>query len=229
MTVVVEIRRGTLRFSERAPGRATWHSLAFGADFDPGNLAFGPMACHDEHLLAAGAGFDTHRHSGLTIVTWVLSGALGHTSSLGEDRRVAPGEVAVLMTGDGVEHAEHAVEKATRFVQVWLSGTDPEPSYAVSAATPTADFSLVTSPRPGARFYVANPVAGQTLSLPTSALAHLFVASGALMRSSLADPLATGDAFRITDEPSVSVTTAVDSQLLLWAFDDVGDQAADPA
>ena len=45
---------------------------------------------------------------------------------------------------------------------------------------------------------------------------HCFVARGALLRSSLAEPLEAGDAFCFTDEPAHEVTPAVDSELLVW-------------
>ena len=83
LQVRVEIRRGSTRFVEREQGRLTRHSFSFGADYDPARLEFGPMVCHDDHLLGPGRGFDTHRHSGLEIVTYVVSGALRHTDSTG--------------------------------------------------------------------------------------------------------------------------------------------------
>src|SRR5689334_10082208 len=97
----VEIRRGTDRFVDRAPGRRTLHAFSFGTSYDPERVAFGPMVCHDEHLLRSGEGFDTHRHADLVIVTWVLSGALTHTDSSGAATTLAPGQVAVLHAGAG--------------------------------------------------------------------------------------------------------------------------------
>ena len=38
---------------------------------------------------------------------------------------------------------------------------------------------------------------------------HVFVATGALLRFSLAEPLSAGDAMLLTDEPSYDVTAAV--------------------
>jgi hypothetical protein len=45
------------------------------------------------------------------------------------------------------------------------------------------------------------------------------VATGALIRSSLAEPLAAGDAFEITGDHDVTVTAAVPTQLLVWSFE----------
>lgn len=218
--VGVEIRRASARFAERPPGRATWHSFSFGQAYDPENVGFGPMSCHDEHLLRNGTGFETHRHSDLVIVSWVLSGALVHTGPEGSTT-VSPGEVAVLRTGAGVEHSEVAAAPQTRFVQVWLSpdATGGEASYDVSAAA-LVDGELVEVARPtaGAAFSVARLEAGQTVTLPEAPLVHVFVARGALVRSSMAEPLEAGDVFRFTDEPAHEVTAAVPTELLVWAL-----------
>ena len=119
--MTVEIRRGSTRFVEREAGRVTRHSFSFGAHYDPARLGFGPMVCHDDHLLGPGRGFDTHRHSGLEIVTYVVSGSLRHTDSTGATSVVPAGSVAVLSAGAGVEHSEVATDEGPcRFVQVWL-------------------------------------------------------------------------------------------------------------
>ena len=56
------------------------------------------------------------------------------------------------------------------------------------------------------------------LTLPDEPLQHVFVATGALLRSSLAEPLSDGDAFRITERPGLAVTAAVPTELLVWTF-----------
>lgn len=223
MPVTTEIRRGSERFVERQSGRLSRHSFAFGASYDAGNLRFGPMVCHDDHLLGAGQGFDTHRHSDLVIVTWLLSGALTHTDSSGASTTVTPGEVAVLRTGAGVEHSEVAAAPQTRFVQVWLAPESPDEvaSYDVTpAALVPGELTSVVSPLPGATFSVAHLETGQVLALPAAPLSHVYVARGALLRSSLAEPLQDGDAFRFTDEPSYDVTAAVPTEILVWSFSD---------
>lgn len=225
MDVTVEIRRASARFTERMPGRATQHSFSFGDQHDPERLRFGPMVCHDDHFLKAGEGFATHPHSGVSIVTWVLDGALSH-DGVGDAVVVAPGQVAVLQTGDGVthppvEHSEVAAEPRTRFVQVWLAADEPAPpSYDVTAVTlEPGILTEVATPLPGARFSVARLRTGDTVELPAAGRVHAFVATGALTRSSLAEPLSAGDAFELIDHPAVRVTAAVPTELLVWSFD----------
>jgi len=221
MPVPTEIRRGSERFVEREPGRLSRHSFSFGSSYDPENLRFGPLVCHDDHLLAEGQGFAPHSHSGLDIVTWVVSGALRHTDATGAEHVVEPGQVAVLTTGSGVEHSEVAAAPQTRFVQVWLTadpdaGTDP--SYVVTPVDLVEGGLTQVAALPAGTFSVARLGTGQTLALPGGPLVHVYVSRGALIRSSLAEPLQDGDAFRFTDEPGHDVTAAVPTELLVWTF-----------
>jgi len=204
----------------------TWHTFSFGSHYDPARVGFGPMVCHDEHLLADGQGFEPHRHAGLEIVTWVVSGVVRHADSRDGATDLAPGSVGVLSAGAGVEHSEIAAAPQTRFVQVWLTADDPdrEPAYAVTpVGTAAGTFVEAVRPRPDALLSVARLAAGESVTAPAAPRRHLYVASGALLRSSLAEPLRAGDAFLVTaadDRPDqdLTVTAAVDTELLLWSF-----------
>ncbi len=201
--MTVEIRRGTDRFVDRSAGRRTLHAFSFGAHYDPDHVAFGPMVCHDDHLLGDGRGFEVHEHSGLVIVSYVVSGALRHSDPTGE-ATLGPGDVGVLHTGRSVEHSEIAVAPQTRFVQVWLADPAPggEASYEVTVAPVT--------PVPGARFSAVHLEPGEMLTTPLAPKVHVFVARGALLRSSLAEPLHDGDAFLFTDEPSYDLVSGTE-------------------
>lgn len=218
--VPVEIRRGSHRFNERVPGRATWHSFSFGSAYDPDNVSFGPMVCHDDHWLGDGVGFEPHRHRDLVIVSWVLTGALRHTGPDGEVT-LTPGSVGVLHSGTGVEHAEVAAAPQTRFVQVWL---EPDadgcgPSYDVTpVGLVPGELSEVCRPTARATLSVARLESNQSIVLPQDPRQHVFVARGALQRSSLAEPLLAGDVFRITDEPGHRLTAAVPTEVLVWGL-----------
>ena len=233
MPVAVEIRRSSERFSTRDRGRLTRHSFSFGAHYDPGNVGFGPLVCHDDHLLGGGLGFEDHPHADVEIVTWVLDGAVEHADGDGHTAVVRPGTVQVQSAGSGIVHREVAATGVgpTRFVQAWLtpdeSGADP--AYD-SAAVTLPDGRLVpvasghredAAARIGtasATFWVARMPAGSTVTLPDEPRQHVFVTRGALVRSSLAEPMADGDAFRVTDQPGLELTAAVPTELLVWSF-----------
>ena len=230
--MTANIRRASARFADRADGRVTHHAFSFGEHYDPEHASFGPMVCHDDHLLGSGRGFEPHRHAGLEILSWVVSGSLVHGDETGgTEAVVAPGSVAVLSAGSGVSHSEHASSDGpTRFVQVWLTPDEPAtaPSYdvvpvplprgelvPVAAADGSAPARIGVA---GATFSVARLDDGATLALPAAPLVHVFVATGALARASLAEPLSAGDALLLVDEPVRSVTAAVPTELLVWTF-----------
>ena len=219
----------------RGEGRTTRHSFSFGDHYDPENVGFGPMVCHDDHLLRGGTGFPDHPHRDLEIVTWVLSGAVVHTASVGPPTTVGAGQVQVLSAGSGVSHSEIAEPGAgpTRFVQTWVrpdeSGAAPSyASAAVGDAFRSGSLAPVVSGHDGAAvarigtasatLHAAVLDAGESVTLPNDPLQHVYVATGSLARFSLAEPLSAGDAFRVIDRPGLSVTAATPTELLVWSF-----------
>ncbi len=246
MPVTMDIRRANARFATREVGRLTRHQFSFGEHYDPDRVRFGPLVCHDEHVLGAGRGFTEHRHTDLEIVTWVLDGGLDHHDSLGTEAVVRPGTLAVLSAGSGVEHRELAAPGSPcRFVQAWLTPDEPggEPAYA---ATDLADADLhdafrVVAAGPdvgddgrshpgalplgvaGATLQIGRFGAGSSVELPPApgVRRHVLVSVGALLRHSLAEPLAAGDVVELSGEhvehPFV-VTTAVPTELMVWTF-----------
>ncbi|KRB78362.1 hypothetical protein ASE01_03555 [Nocardioides sp. Root190] len=228
--MTVEIRRGSSRFTEREAGRLSHHSFSFGAHYDPERLSFGPIVCHDDHLLGRGNGFAEHAHEGLEIVTWVVSGSVVHTDGTGASAVLGTGECGVLSAGAGVRHTELAgPDGPARFVQVWLTPDDAsgEPTHATAGveAVPGAGLVRVVGPGgplsvgvEGAAFEVARLGAGEVLTLPAAERAHVYLTTGALLRFSLAEPLAAGDAICLTDEPSYDVTASVPTEILVWRF-----------
>jgi len=211
--MTVEIRRGTARFESRSQGLLTRHSFSFGDRYDRDNVAFGPLVCHDDHLLAAGRGFEEHRHADVDIVTWVVSGALRSEPG----GVLEPGSVAITHAGDGVAHAETAEVSGTRFVQAWLRSEGGTPSREV-LPVPSQPGRTRACELPGATLSILRMERLDTVTLGEAPLQHVYVVTGALARSSLAEPLSAGDAFRITDHPGLVLTAAAPTELMVWEF-----------
>jgi redox-sensitive bicupin YhaK (pirin superfamily) len=218
------------RFLTRETGRLTRHAFSFGTFYDPERLSFGPLVALNDDLLGRGAGYAAHEHAELVIVTWVVTGCLAHTDNTGTTLQPA-GQLAVTTAGTGTTHSEHAAWEATRLVQMWLTPDSPggsprrevtTPDLAVGGWVTVAGDGGLPLGIAGARLEIAALSAGETVVVPQAPLVHLFVVSGALTRSSLAEPLAAGDAFEITNEGrdhhGFSITSAVPTQLLSWSF-----------
>ena len=221
---------GSGRSSTSAPGRLTHHSFAFGQHYDPANLGFGPLVCHNDDVLSPGAGYPEHPHSELEIVTWVLEGALVHTDSTGASHVLEAGRAQVLSAGSGIRHSEVADlgSGRCRFIQAWLTPETPggRPSYAVGEAPPTtgelaevaggAGLPVGTA---GARLLVARLAPGQAVELPDDPRQHVFAATGTVTLDG--DPLRAGDAVRISSGGGGrTVRAGSASELLVWSFAD---------
>ncbi|PKH42127.1 pirin family protein [Nocardioides alpinus] len=218
---------GSDRSSSTAEGRVTRHSFSFGPHYDPANLGFGPLVCHNDDELAQGAGYAEHPHSELEIVTWVLEGALVHTDSTGARHVVEAGRAQVLSAGSGIRHSEVADPGSgrCRFIQAWITPSAPgtQPSYVLGEAPPAAaglvevvgGYGLPIDAA-GTRLLVARLAPGESVALPEDPRQHVFAATGAASLDGV--PLAAGDAVRLTDEPGRVVRASEATELLVWTF-----------
>jgi quercetin 2,3-dioxygenase len=115
---------------QRADERATFdhgwlqtsHSFSFADYFDPHNVDWGALRVFNDDRVAAAAGFPTHPHRDMEIVTYVLSGHLEHRDSMGNHGVVGPGGVQYMSAGTGVRHSEynHSSTESLHFLQMWV-------------------------------------------------------------------------------------------------------------
>jgi redox-sensitive bicupin YhaK (pirin superfamily) len=82
---------------------------------------FGPIRAIIEGRLEPNTGFATHAHRNAEIVTYIASGALTHTDSLGQSGLIRTGEMHRLSAGYGIIHEERneGVEPERQY-QIWI-------------------------------------------------------------------------------------------------------------
>ena len=123
MPATAEIRRA----ADRAVTTTSWlksrHSFSFGDHYDPGQHPPRAAAGEQRRLRAnRHAGFDTHPHRDMEIVTWVLDGELTHQDSTGNRGVIYPGLAQRMSAGSGILHSEKndSATEPVHFVQMWV-------------------------------------------------------------------------------------------------------------
>jgi quercetin 2,3-dioxygenase len=135
----------TLRPShERGRTTLNWlksaHTFAFNNYFDPRHTGFRQLRVINDDWVKPGAGFGTHSHRDMEIITYVLEGALEHRDSTGNGSVIRPGDVQRMSAGTGISHSEynHSPTTPVHLLQVWIlpERQGLEPSYEQRSFTP---------------------------------------------------------------------------------------------
>jgi redox-sensitive bicupin YhaK (pirin superfamily) len=208
------------------------HSFSFADYFDPEHMGFRTLRVINEDRVIPGAGFPTHGHRDMEIVSYVLSGALEHKDSLGTGSVIRPGEVQRMSAGTGIRHSEfnHSKTEPVHFLQIWVipESTGLSPSYeqkGFGAAQRRNRYLLVGAPdgREGAvtihqdvLLYVAGVDAGKSLvyAIPEGRYVWLQIVRGVVELDGR--ELREGDGVGLVDEPAVEIKAATDAELILF-------------
>jgi hypothetical protein len=93
------------------------------ADYrNPNNMNFGVLRVLNDDIIHANSGFDTHPHSNMEIISYVVNGEITHKDSMGNSETLKRGDVQYLSAGDGIFHSEHNRHKTKdlRLLQIWI-------------------------------------------------------------------------------------------------------------
>ncbi|MDH4168451.1 MAG: pirin family protein [Acidimicrobiia bacterium] len=207
------------------------HSFSFGHHFDPDNTGHGLLIVSNDDRVAPGAGFGTHAHGDMEIVTWVLEGRLEHRDSEGNEGLLYPGLAQRMSAGRGIRHSEmnHSATEPVHFVQMWVppdtTGLPPgyeqrdlnddlTPGLLIPVASGRGHDGAIAIHQRHAVMWVARLGPTQRVGLPIAPYVHLFVAKGRITFDE--HDLSAGDAARITDAASIEVTAVADAEIIVW-------------
>ncbi len=208
------------------------HTFSFGNFYDPDRIGFRSLRVINDDRVAPGAGFATHGHKDMEILTYVLEGALEHKDSLGTGSVILPGEAQIMSAGTGIRHSEynHSKTEPVHLLQIWIlpNQKNLEPRYEQKAfpiEERTGKLRLIgaSDGRDGAvkiyqdvDLYVSVLNSGDTVNyhVQPHRYAWLQVAKGVVNLNG--EELRAGDGVQINGAEQLEISTTVGGEILLF-------------
>ncbi|WP_444892027.1 pirin family protein [Microbulbifer sp. TRSA001] len=217
---------------ERGQARFGWlhskHSFSFGHYYDPNHLGFSALRVINDDTVKPGAGFDTHGHQDMEIISYILEGAIEHLDSEGNHFVVPAGEIQRMSAGKGITHSEynHSKTKNLKFLQIWIQPNrkNIQPSYEQKSITQAGALTPLATPdgrdnsliiHQDARLFRLQLRTGESLRLNTlkrPGYLHIIAGNVKLNGSHL---LVAGDGLGVYRE-KIELTASANNVLALW-------------
>lgn len=126
------------------------HTFSFGSYYDPKQMGFSHLRVINDDTVTPGAGFETHGHKDMEILSLVLEGKIAHKDSAGNIKELPAGEYQLMSAGKGIYHSEFNASKKDmlKFLQIWIQPNQlgGEPGYQQKAFSQEQGFTTIITP-----------------------------------------------------------------------------------
>jgi redox-sensitive bicupin YhaK (pirin superfamily) len=221
---------------ERGKTKTGWldshHTFSFGRYHDPRYMGFRKLRVINEDYVTPGAGFGTHSHSDMEILSYVIEGSLAHRDSSGGEGVIHVGEWQRMTAGTGISHSEFNASKTepVHFLQIWFlpESNGLVPGYEqkeFSATSKQGKLRLVASRDGGegslkihqdVKAYNALLATGDSVSYDLAQGRHawLQVVTGEISLNNTA--LKAGDGAAVSNESTLTLSAVSDAEVVLF-------------
>lgn len=170
-----------IRANERGAAHFGWlkskHTFSFGNYYNPEQMGFSALRVINDDEVEPGAGFQTHSHQNMEIISYVLSGTIAHKDSAGNEKTLPAGEFQLMSAGRGISHSEFNASHSDKlkFLQIWIQPNQQngEPGYQQKDFGEAVGLTTVITPdgRDGTLQIKQNASLSQLILLPQQLLA----------------------------------------------------------
>lgn len=228
---MIRIHDRDLRGATKTGWLDSKHTFSFGHFYDPNRMGFRSLRVINDDIVIPGAGFDTHPHKDMEIITYILKGELAHKDSLGTGSTIRPGEIQRMTAGSGILHSEFnpSSENGVHLLQIWIvpEKRGLEPSYEQKTIAAGKDGFTLIGDRYGTdggvtihqdvRLLAAHMKDGQktSYSFEKGRNGFLHVAKGWITLNG--EELKEGDGAEMTDTDRIEIASKADgTEVLLF-------------
>jgi redox-sensitive bicupin YhaK (pirin superfamily) len=223
-----------IRYSnERGPADHGWlqsrHTFSFADYYDPEHMGVSALRVINDDKVAPGAGFATHSHQDMEIISYVKRGTIEHRDSMGHIEVLPAGEFQLMSAGTGVTHSEYnpSDTDSLEFLQIWIQPNvyGIEPGYQQKHFERSDGLQLIASPdgREGSLLIHQNVRLYQLLlnvdqsanhKIKAGRIAYVHVVSGTV--SVNGERLTEGDGATVKDSDVIEFVGAEHSEALVF-------------
>ncbi len=218
------------------------HHFSFARYWNPERMQFGALRVVNDDRVAAGAGFGTHPHDNMEIITYVRQGAITHEDSIGNRGRTEAGDVQVMSAGSGVRHSERNLEQEdTRLYQIWIIPNRKNVAPRWETRSFPKNFSDNALPvlvsgdeadvakgalliHQDAAIYGGKLAAGSAITQPIRHQAYVLASVGSFSVNGVT--LRQGDGAEVTDVDQLEISAIADAEILVIDVPNIADEAA---
>lgn len=222
--------------NERGNANFGWlqskHTFSFGSYYDPKHMGFSALRVINEDIVAPAAGFDTHGHQDMEIISYVLQGSIEHKDSEGNVQTLPAGEFQLMSAGTGIRHSEYNASKDEdlRFLQIWIKPNilGQKPGYQQKDFGKKSGLTLVADPKgkegalsikQDASLYqlILNPGENTGLDINSDRKVYVHQVEGYLEVEQTA--ITPGDGAMVVDQNKLNLSNKSDTEAIALVFD----------
>ncbi len=226
---MIKIRRNNERGFAEHGWLQSKHTFSFAGYHDSAFMGVSALRVINDDKVVAGAGFSTHSHQDMEIISYVKKGVIEHKDSMGNVEILPAGEFQLMSAGTGVTHSEYnpSADEVLEFLQIWVEPNELgiTPGYQQKQFAIKPGLQLIASPKGEDASFIIHQDAflyqlrtekdqRDSFDLAPERVVYIHVVSGSINIEG--ETLLAGDGATVAEVDVVKISGNADSEALVF-------------